>query len=79
MMKMKKTIITVFVLIGVLLICALVWDMVFNDGGIISSVWNAIATPVNNAWKAIAPNGNDLIPEWGNNIDHGGAENGAGW
>lgn len=62
---MKKTIVAVFLVIGVLLICALVWDMVFNDSGIIASVYNAVISPINAVFAKILGN-NQVIKPWGN-------------
>lgn len=60
---MKKTIVTVFLVIGVLLICALAWDMFFNNNGILSSIWNAVITPINAVFGIILSN-NNVIPQW---------------
>lgn len=61
---MKKTIVTVFLVIGVLLICAMAWDMIFGNGALLSSIWNAVTKPINNAFGKILGNSN-VIPTWG--------------
>lgn len=58
---MKKTIITVFLVIAVLVIALIAFN-VATSGSVWRSIGGAIADPVNRAWHAIAgQNSQDLI------------------
>ena len=48
-----KPITKVFLIIGVLLLCFLVWTLVFDNGGVLALAWNAIATEVNDMYADI--------------------------
>lgn len=72
---MNKTLIKIFVILGILVLCLLVWAFVFGNG--FQSIWDAIRSPVNAVYKGIAgSNANDLLPAWdggaGANIDNAG-------
>lgn len=63
---MKKSIIAIFLVVGALLLCLIVWAFVFGNG--VETIWNAVIAPINAAWEAIT--GDDtLIPQW--NDDNG--------
>lgn len=62
---MKKTIITVFIILACLLLAFVVWDLFFNDNGIIQTGYNAVAASVNNTWESIAGANSRLLPQWG--------------
>jgi hypothetical protein len=70
---MSKTIKKVFLIIGMLVLCFLVWSMFFNDGGILKIGYNAVATGINSAWHNISGN-DEIVPEWG---DNGTGDNGS--
>lgn len=60
---MNKTVKKVFLLIGLLVLIFLIWQIVFNDGGIVKTVYNAMASGINRQWKKVS--GSDvLIPVW---------------
>jgi hypothetical protein len=60
-----KPITKVFLIIGVLLLCFLVWTLVFDNGGVLALAWNAIATEVNDMYADITGNsGAKLMPVW---------------
>lgn len=61
---MNKTVTKVFLLIGLLVVIFLVWSLVFNDGGIIRTGYNALAGGVNSQWEKVAGTGETLLPEW---------------
>lgn len=61
---MKKTIVTVFLIIGVLVISLLVWRLVFAEGGVLQQGWNGLSGQVNQVWKRITGQDQDLMPEW---------------
>ena len=70
---MSKTVKKVFMLIGTLVAIFLVWQLVFNDGGILMTAYNAIVNGINGQWAKVAGSGQTLLPEWGDNADHNGS------
>ncbi|MDR0917953.1 MAG: hypothetical protein LBM93_01680 [Oscillospiraceae bacterium] len=50
---MKKTILQVFGIIGVLVLAFLIWQLVFNDGGIIKTGYNSVANLVNTQYEKV--------------------------
>lgn len=72
---MSGTIKKVFLVLGILVLCFIIWQLVFNDGGIIRTAYNAMANGVNTQWrKAAGDTADDLIPIWGE--DDGADTNG---
>lgn len=61
---MNKTVKKVFLLIGLLVLIFLIWQLVFNKGGIIKTGYNAIANGINKQWEKTAGKGEKLIPTW---------------
>lgn len=61
---MSKTVRKVFLVIGTLVLVFIVWQLVFNDGGIIKTMYNNIAEGINNQWKKVAGKDATLLPEW---------------
>lgn len=61
---MNKTVKKVFLLIGLLVLIFLIWQLVFNDGGIVKTGYNAIANGINKQWAKVAGRGQTLIPTW---------------
>lgn len=59
---MKKTIRNVFLIIGVLVLCLLIWAVFFNNS--LEAAWNSVRQPINNAWNAIVGGGDDVIQDW---------------
>ncbi len=59
---MNKTIVKVFVILGILVLALLIWAFVFGNG--IASIVDAVGTPINNIYKAISGNTQPLIPKW---------------
>lgn len=57
---MKKTLITIFSIIAVLLIIMLVWNLVFGQD-IIGSIWNAFAGRINNMWGDATGSDSELL------------------
>lgn len=62
---MNKTVKRVFLLVGLLVVIFIAWQLVFNDGGILKTGYNALANGVNGQWAKVAGNGKTLMPEWG--------------
>lgn len=61
---MQKTIIKVFLIIGTLVAIFLAWQLIFNDGGIIKTMYNALVVGINGQWEKVAGSGQQLLPEW---------------
>ena len=62
---MSKTVRKVFLIVGTLVFVFLVWQLVFNDGGIIKVAYNAFADGINGQWEKAAGGDNPLLPRWG--------------
>lgn len=56
-----KPITKVFLVIAVLVICLVSWGLFFNTNGIFQTAYNAIVTPINDAWKSITGSSEVLI------------------
>lgn len=61
---MNKSVRKVFMLVGTLVAIFLAWQLIFNDGGILKTVYNGIADGINGQWEKVAGSGNDLVPNW---------------
>lgn len=61
---MNKTVKKVFMLIGVLVAIFIAWQLIFNDGGILKTMYNSIANGINGQWAKIAGSGQELLPAW---------------
>lgn len=61
---MTKTVKKVFLIIGALVLCLLVWAVFFTDDGILVTAYNGIAKGINGVWENISGNNDPLIPEW---------------
>lgn len=64
---MSKTVKKVFIVIGALVLCLLVWSLFFTDDGILVTAYNGIAEGVNGVWENISGSDKELIPTW--NVD----------
>lgn len=73
---MNKTVKKVFMLIGLLVVIFIAWQLVFNDGGILKTGYNAIVKGINGQWAKAAGSGQSLLPEWGST---GATDNGQGF
>lgn len=63
---MNKTIVKVFVILGILVLALLIWAFVFGNG--LSSIFNAVIAPINSIYQGMTGNKNSsLIPQW--NVD----------
>lgn len=70
---MTKTVKTVFLIIGVLVLIFIVWQLVFNDGGILKTGYNAMAEGINGQWEKVAGSGKKILATWGSsNADDNG-------
>lgn len=62
---MKKTIVTVFLVLAVLVTIFLVWELFFADDGILHTVYNGMVTGLNGQWAKISGDKESgLIPLW---------------
>lgn len=71
---MKKTILTVFGVLAVLVTIFLVWELFFADTGILHTVYNGLVEGVNKQWaKVSGESDKGLIPLWdgGHTADEG--------
>lgn len=73
---MNNTVKKVFMLIGVLVIIFIAWQLVFNKGGILRTMYNSIANGINGQWAKVAGSGQSLLPAWSNKT---ASNNGAGF
>lgn len=61
---MNGTVKKVFMLIGLLVIIFIAWQLIFNDGGILKTMYNGIANGINGQWQKVAGSGATLVPVW---------------
>lgn len=73
---MNKTVKKVFMLIGVLVAIFIAWQLIFNNGGILRTMYNNIAKGINGQWAKVAGSGEELLPYW---TDNNATSNGAGF
>lgn len=73
---MNNTVKKVFMLIGVLVAIFIAWQLIFNDGGILKTMYNSIANGINGQWAKIAGSGQSLLPAWSNST---ASNNGTGF
>lgn len=60
---MTGTIKKVFLVIGVLVLCLVVWGVFF--GGALGKLWDGMAGQFNDGWKSIAgEDADDIVGEW---------------
>ena len=60
---MNKTIVKVFIILGILVLALLVWAFVFGNG--LQSIFNAIIAPINGIYQAMTGDTKtSLIPKW---------------
>ena len=64
---MNKTVKKVFMVLALLVGIFLAWQLIFNDGGILQSGYNALASGINTQYARVAGQGRTLIPYWGQN------------
>ena len=62
---MNKTVKKVFMLLALLVGIFLAWQLIFNDGGILQSVYNSVASGINRQYARVAGQGRTLVPYWG--------------
>ena len=62
---MNKTVKKVFMLLALLVGIFLAWQLIFNDGGILQSVYNGVASGINKQYAKVAGDNKNLVPLWG--------------
>lgn len=73
---MNKTVKSVFMLIGLLVIIFLAWQLIFNDRGILRTIYNSMANGINCQWAKVAGSGQTILPKWSSST---ATSNGAGF
>ena len=63
---MNGTVKKVFMLIGLLVIIFIAWQLIFNDGGILKTLYNSVINGINKQWEKVAGSGETLLPLWDN-------------
>ena len=63
---MKKTIITVFLVLAVLVLVFLIWELFFTESGILHTIYNGAASGINTQWRKLAGNNSSIVPLWDN-------------
>ena len=71
---MNKTVKKVFMLLALLVGIFLAWQLIFNDGGILQTVYNSMVRGINTQYEKVAGKNQQLLPEWGNG--NGGQQRG---
>ena len=61
---MNKTIVKVFVIIGILVGVFIAWQLIFNDGGILKTAYNSLANGINSQWAKVAGSGQIILATW---------------
>lgn len=64
---MNKTIVKVFLIIGILVVIFIAWQLIFNEGGILKTAYNSLANGINGQWGKVAGSGEELLPLWSTN------------
>lgn len=70
---MNKTVFKVFALVALLVGIFLAWQLIFNKGGILKTMYNNAANGVNKQWEKVAGSGEEILPEW---VDDNASDNG---
>lgn len=73
---MNKTIVKVFVIIGILVGVFIAWQLIFNDGGILKTAYNSLANGINSQWAKVAGSGQRILATW---TDSNATDNGTGF
>lgn len=71
-----KPVFKVMLVLGALVASFIVWQLVFNDGGILKKGYNSFANGVNRQYEKVAGAGETILPLWD---ETGADDNGAGF
>lgn len=69
---MNKTVIKVFTIIGILVGIFIAWQLIFNEGGILRTGYNALADGINGQWAKVAGDGQSILAKWEDNANDNG-------
>lgn len=70
---MNKTVKKVFILVAILVGIFIAWQLIFNDGGILKTGYNALADGINGLWEKVAGDGETILARWeDSNADNNG-------
>ena len=61
---MNRTVKKVFGLIATLVLIFLIWQLVFQKGGIVRTAYNALSNGINGQWAKVAGKGQKILPTW---------------
>lgn len=64
---MNKTVLKVFLLVGLLVGIFIAWQLIFNDGGILKTGYNSLANGINAQWVKVAGSGQTILTTWSDN------------
>lgn len=64
-----KTITKVFILIAALVLALVGWSLTFGKGGLVQSVYNGVAVPINEIFQKITGSSKNLVPEMDSKTD----------
>ena len=73
-----KMITKVFLVIGILLACLIVWSLTLGEGGLIQRGWDGIADMVDNTWMKMTGSTEGIMPRWSNEQSVTGAQGNTG-
>lgn len=59
---MTGTIKKVFLVIGVLVLCLIIWGVFF--GGALGNLWNATGEQLNHGWQKVTGEDGNIVQEW---------------
>lgn len=62
---MNKTVAKVFKLLALLVAIFLIWQIFFNDKGILVTAYNALADGINGQYEKVAGKEKKILPKWG--------------
>lgn len=62
---MSKTVTKVFLIIGALVACFIVWTLVFGKTGGLKTAYNAMAEQINTGFQNLTGGTTNVIPTWG--------------
>ena len=60
---MNKSVLSVFLVVGALVLAFVLWQLVFTGGGVFRTSYNAVARLINAQYAKTAA-GAELLPEW---------------
>lgn len=75
---MNSTVKKVFKLLAMLVAIFLIWQLFFNDGGILQTAYNSLADGINGQYEKVAGKDKKIIPTWGSDGNNVGT-NGQGF